>query len=179
MTKREYSGIEQMVASANKESDRGCALILSANLDNRLSELLRNLCVKEPPKSQKDLFSKSNFPSTFSSRIDMCYALGQIGEEEYRDMNLIRKIRNEFAHHEDGLSFETAEIRQRCFAFGLVKEMEDDYPSPEHQIPEPRNRFQLLVASLCIMIDQRSKIALENRPIVRESNSILPKPKDI
>lgn len=176
MKKREYSGIEQMVESASKESDRGCALILSANLDNRLSELLRNLCVKEPPKSQQDLFSKLSFPSTFSSRIDMCYALGQIGEEEYRDMNLIRKIRNQFAHHEDGVSFETAEIRQRCFAFGMLKEMEDDYPSPEYQTPEPRSRFQLLVASLCILIDERSKIALQNRPVVKESSSILPKP---
>lgn len=176
MGKRKYSEINEMIASANKESDRGCALILSANLDNRLGELLRNLCVKEPPKSQTDLFSKPSFPSTFSSRIDMCYALGQIGEEEYRDMNLIRKIRNEFAHHEDDLSFETPNIRQRCFDFGLLKEMEDDYSSPEYQTPEPRDRFQLLVASLCILIDHRSKIALENRPIKRKSSSILPKP---
>lgn len=179
MEEQEVSKTLQMIAAANKETDRGCALILAANLDNRLSELLRNLYVEHPPKSEKNLFSSQGFPATFSSRIDMCYALGQIGEDEYHDMHLIRKIRNEFAHNESGLTFQSPSIYSRCTHFRLVEKFEVDYPLEKYRVSKPRNRFQILVATLCWIIEDRSKTVLEQRPIVRKSGSILPRPVDV
>lgn len=175
MEKREYSKIEDMVAFANKESDRGCALILSSNLDNRLKELLENLCIKLPLDIKKRLFSGTGGLATFSSRIDMCYALGHLGEDEHRDLHLIRKIRNEFAHHEDKLTFDCHSVKSRCSEFRLIKEMENDYPAPEFQNLKPRDKFQIMVSSLYLLIQHRSRISSNKRPNVPNSSSIFPK----
>ena len=48
MKSQEYLALEQMIASANIESDRGCALILSSNLENRLGNLIKRLCINLP-----------------------------------------------------------------------------------------------------------------------------------
>lgn len=41
---------EPMISDANQESDRGCALVLAANLDNRLEFLLKNFFVEQSDK---------------------------------------------------------------------------------------------------------------------------------
>ena len=175
MKSQEYLALEQMIASANIESDRGCALILSSNLENRLGNLIKRLCINLPKEVEKRLFSGTGSFSTFSSRVDTCYALGQIGEKEYRDLNLIRKIRNEFAHTEGELTFESHSIKSRCSEFNLVKEAETDHPSLVHHFSKPRDKFQILVFSLCLTILDRSEKLSNNRPITPISNSILPK----
>ena len=174
MKSQEYLALEQMIASANEESDRGCALILSSNLENRLGKLIKELCVNLTKEVEKRLFCGTGGFATFSSRIDTCYALGQIGEEEYRDLNLIRKIRNEFAHTEGELTFESQSIKSRCSEFGLVKEAETDNPLLVHHFSKPRDRFQILVFTLCLTILDRSEKLSNSRPTTPISNSILP-----
>lgn len=64
---------------------------------------------------ERDILLDNNGPlTTFSSRIELSYLLGLIGEQTRRDLNLIRKIRNEFAHTSNPISFETESIRNRC-----------------------------------------------------------------
>jgi len=51
---------------------------------------------------------------TFSARIDAAYCLGLLSKDENRDLHLIRKIRNDFAHKLIDMSFESQEIASRC-----------------------------------------------------------------
>jgi len=60
---------------------------------------------------------------TFSARVEACYALGLITEDEHNDVSLIRRIRNDFAHHID-TSFETPSVVSRC---GQLKMKAEDY----------------------------------------------------
>src|SRR5438876_8972547 len=83
--------------SLSDESDRGCALMAAAYLDAELDRLLRKYCVNNP-NVQNDIFGSSRPLGTFSSRIDMCYLLGLLGPNAHRDLHLIRRVRNEFAH---------------------------------------------------------------------------------
>jgi mannitol operon repressor len=88
-----------------QESERGQVLISAGFLEEQPKDVLLAFLLE---KSQaRDLVEGANAPlGTFSARTEACYALGLITEEEYSDLTLIRRIRNEFAHNIE-TSFET------------------------------------------------------------------------
>ncbi|OHB97800.1 MAG: hypothetical protein A2W74_07800 [Planctomycetes bacterium RIFCSPLOWO2_12_38_17] len=98
------------------ESDRGCALMATAYLEASLDKVISTFLV-EDERVQKDVFSNKGFLETFSSKIDFAYLLGLITKSMHRDLHLLRKIRNEFAHNLTNLSFDSPAIRDRCSEF--------------------------------------------------------------
>lgn len=97
----------------SRESDRGCALFAAAYIDKALGDLLK-ACMVQHRKLDEELFVGQNPLSSFSSRIKLAYYLGKIAPSERKDLDTIRSIRNEFAHHANLLSFEDQSIRDRC-----------------------------------------------------------------
>ena len=96
-----------------RESDRAAVILAASIADELLKSLLSNRLVAVT-SSQDELFDGANAPlGTFSSRIEMAYRLGAISVKFSRDLHLIRKIRNEFAHNIHGCSFEDARVRSR------------------------------------------------------------------
>ncbi|RAT95702.1 MltR family transcriptional regulator [Brevibacillus sp. Leaf182] len=95
------------------ETDRGCALMAGAFLDDQIKYLLKDFLVDDK-RSFDNLFSGTGGLSSFSSRIEMAYLLGLISPSIKRDLNLIRKIRNKFAHSAQKISFDTSGISDRC-----------------------------------------------------------------
>jgi mannitol operon repressor len=101
------------LSKLNKESDRGAVLISGTMLDERLESILNSFLLKH--KSSEELLHGFNAPlGTFSARIAACLSLGLIQTNEYDELNLIRKIRNEFAHTWDNTSFETGKVKDLC-----------------------------------------------------------------
>lgn len=93
------------------ESDRACAVLGAALLDARLESLYnrRLRCSKE------ELLASSGPLGTFSARIRLAHALAWISEDVKYDLNVIRSVRNEFAHNFDHeLSFATQSIADKC-----------------------------------------------------------------
>lgn len=77
--------------------DRGLVLSLSAFAEDALGDLVGEFMA--PVEAAKQLLKGFNAPlGTFSSRIKASFALGLISQEQYRDLEHLRKIRNEFAH---------------------------------------------------------------------------------
>jgi mannitol operon repressor len=98
------------------ETDRGAVLVGAALLDERLLELLKSHLLKK--NQSKELLEGGTAPlGTFSARIKASYCLGLITELEHKELQLIRKVRNEFAHHVHGLSFEDEAISALCNNF--------------------------------------------------------------
>ncbi|MBX3361836.1 MAG: hypothetical protein KF912_09500 [Phycisphaeraceae bacterium] len=95
------------------ESDRGVVLMAAAHLDDQLKELLSFILVDDVG-AQQDLLSSNGGCSTFSSRIALAYLLGLISKKVYRDLTLIRKIRNDFAHVATPIALADATIANRC-----------------------------------------------------------------
>ena len=98
------------------ESDRGCVLIAAAYLDDSLDELLQasfsqnSVCKK---KAVEPLFSGLGPLSSFSAKIKLSFALELIDEDVFTSLEIIRKIRNEFAHTFVDLSFDTPSVADR------------------------------------------------------------------
>ena len=81
----------------NKETARGVASTSAAFLDNILQGVITAFLI--PNVSSEALTDGFNAPlTTLSSRIKACHALGLISQQEYKECDIIRRVRNEFAH---------------------------------------------------------------------------------
>jgi hypothetical protein len=81
------------------ESDRACALIAGAAVSDGLCDVLRHYFVKLDEVDINHLFYDQHASlSDFASRTDIAFALGLISPQQRVAANVIRKIRNQFAH---------------------------------------------------------------------------------
>ena len=94
--------IEKFFGFTQSESDRGVALIVVSMLDSMLGELHAAYIGKNVGEGAKAIFDKlasNNDPlSTLAGKIEMARCFGLIGETEYRDLNVMRRLRNRVAH---------------------------------------------------------------------------------
>lgn len=123
------------------EPDRGAALVGAAFLDEVLTSLLRAHFIDDPAVD-RHLLGDGRPLDTFSVKIHLAYSLGLIGPKTYADLDLIRRIRNDFAHRHHEARFDLPPIADRCALLNVPQLME--LTSIEH----PRYRFILAVAML-------------------------------
>jgi hypothetical protein len=96
--------LRQMLIGRMDSSDRTRAIIGGSHVEDALETLLRSRFINIPldpdnkPTLIDDLFFPHGILGTFSSKIDMCYALGLIGKTTRKDLWRIKEIRNRFAH---------------------------------------------------------------------------------
>ena len=100
-------------SSLTGETDRGCALTAAAYLSDELEKLLGSLFVIEEQTVDR-LFEAFSPAGSLSARIDLAYACGLLPKATYNDLHLIRKIRNEFGHVAQPLTFDEPAIADRC-----------------------------------------------------------------
>lgn len=101
---------DELDREVERASDRGAAIIAASGLELMLDRILESSLVE------------GTFPndsvSTFSAKIWLCHALGNLSDDERHDLTLIRKIRNTFAHDIDA-SLTTEPASDRCRALRL------------------------------------------------------------
>lgn len=104
---------QRYMAMFSQESDRACVILTVSFLDELLTHCLRIKLVAAP-SSTDSLFEGGNAPfSSFSSKIDLAYRLGVISNRLCRDLHLVRKIRNDFAHNIEGCNFSDQKVHNR------------------------------------------------------------------
>lgn len=135
----------------NQESDRGAALVAAALLDERLKNILQAFFLKS--KVSSELINGSIAPlGTFSSRTSVAYALGLIQRNEFDEISLIRKIRNQFGHRWEAVTFHTAPIADQCRSLPWLG------PSDTGEENNPRARFNFAVVILLTDLLWREKL---------------------
>ncbi|WP_299798552.1 hypothetical protein [uncultured Maribacter sp.] len=102
-----------LIEEFKKETDRAAVILSASLIDETITSLLKTYLVPIP-NAKDDFFDGANSAlSTFSAKIDMCYRLGIISSKFSRDLHLIRKIRNSFAHDVYGCDFENGSVKSR------------------------------------------------------------------
>ena len=93
-------------------SDRACAVLAGAVLDDRLKSLLTGYLV--PPVNPKEdrLLGRSGALESFSARIELAFRLALITREVRDALDWVRDIRNDAAHSEE-FSFSSNQTRDR------------------------------------------------------------------
>jgi hypothetical protein len=125
----------------NDESDRGAAILAGSFLENALGLFLRSKA--RDSKVADQLFGAMGPLSSFSQRIAVAYAFSFIPEWQYRDLELLRKIRNHFAHHPMDATFISPEVMQ------LTAKLSSIQHCPEAQYSEARVRWRTVYLLGC------------------------------
>lgn len=95
-----------------QESDRACIILAAAWIDRFLELKLRNEFSKGNAKSREALFSENGPFSTFSAKLNAAFCAGWIDSDVFHDANIIRKLRNDFAHTVDQVSLDGEKPRR-------------------------------------------------------------------
>jgi DNA-binding MltR family transcriptional regulator len=94
------------------ESDRAAAILGATYVEAIVEDVLR-ACLLEH-RDVDAMFDRFGPFSSFATKTAMLFAIGEINETTRRDLDLIRKIRNEFAHTFAESDFEEAKIARWC-----------------------------------------------------------------
>lgn len=124
----EISQLNDMVGAFHKESDRGAAILAGSFLEHYLGQFLRPKAVDEDVAEK--LFGSMGPLATFSQRIAIAYAFGFIDKQQYADLELIRKIRNYFAHHPVAGTFEAPEVKGKVLSLSTYGGSPSNYQAP-------------------------------------------------
>src|SRR6185295_3149924 len=105
--------VDIFLSEFQQETDRAAAVLGAAYLDRALEHLLRKRLLGG--NKLKDALLSTDKPlGTFSARIKIASAVGSLHQIAYHDLEIIRRIRNEFAHQTMGFSFQRPEVVSRC-----------------------------------------------------------------
>lgn len=140
----------------NPESDRGAVLVAASLLDDRLKRILQAFFLDS--KVSRDLLDGVNAPlGTFSARISAAFALGLIEKNEIDELNLVRKIRNEYGHKWKEVTFDDAPIADLCrsLPWSGPKDIEEEN--------KPRARFDFAIIALLSDLLWREKLVSRER----------------
>lgn len=103
------------LAQAN---DHSCVLLAAEALSEALKRaMLRRFRDNLSRDDRDDLFDFRGPLGTFSSRIQIGYAMSIFGPKTLGDLERVRELRNVFAHSKMGLSFQTKEVADVCELF--------------------------------------------------------------
>jgi len=94
-----FPEFEAFFLSLESESDRALVIVAFSYIDEKFHQLMARALRKQFTKGDDDLFASFAPLSTASARIKMCGGLHWISDNVYHDLNLVRKLRNYFAHN--------------------------------------------------------------------------------
>jgi hypothetical protein len=118
------------------ENDRACGILFATWVDIALRGSIESIF--RPDLSSellKRLFDFEGPMGSFGSRINVGYALSIFGKKTQHDLDLVRLIRNEFAHCRLPLAFEIKQVSDVCANFQLPETEQSRKPLILNQLP--------------------------------------------
>ena len=152
--------LQRMADAVKGESERGIVLINATILDDVLKQSIESHLVGH--KDVKRLTEGFNAPiGILHSRILLSFAIGLISEDEYKQLELIRKIRNEFAHNVEA-SFQSQRVVSHCHLLSQSPLFANIQNSPAKDV------FVMSAAFLILIIQSRLPEVSRQRLYYRE-----------
>lgn len=103
-----FAALERAESLVKGESPRGKVLIYVSAIERELQEILRNVMV---PSNQKEDTLLGKIASTFESQIDLAYRTGVISHNLWRDLHIMRELRDDCYGRIENFSFEHGAIK--------------------------------------------------------------------
>jgi hypothetical protein len=137
-----YDHFSDFMAETNSEkNDRGAAILLATNVENALQGAILSI-LKTRPNRAKALFGVESPMGTFSNTVQMTYFMDIFGDETKLNLDIIRTVRNAFAHAKIPIKFETAEVKEACSHLIIPKLLAPHVMRGPQDHLEGRKRFQ-------------------------------------
>jgi hypothetical protein len=121
--------------------DRLVGIVVGALVADQLFELLKRT-LHEDSKVISDMFEGLGPLASFNAQINLAYLIGLVSERVFKDLHIIRKIRNDFAHSLSDGSFKSRSVADRAMNLTLP----DWFNLPVHlRHPETEKSVDVLV----------------------------------
>ncbi|OHV08703.1 hypothetical protein [Kushneria phosphatilytica] len=144
--------LNSLFESLYEHDDRGLVLTIAAFAEDTLELLL--LAYLREPKQAKELVNGFNAPlGTFSARVKAAYVLGLVQKDGYKTLEILRKVRNRFAHNWDGVSLDRQDIESLINQFSPSRL--EECGAKESETGKASARVRLIKKMSDILIDLR------------------------
>jgi hypothetical protein len=151
-TESYFSVVHQELAT---QSDRGVAIVAAVVLEELLELAILERFVELSSKRREALFDRIGAPlSTFAAKIEIAFAIGIIDDKIRTLINLIRDVRNRFAHRIEALTFDHPDISQKIETVAMLNQ-EDTI----------RKRFIMLFHVLGVTLSGISRDDIRIKPL--------------
>jgi len=126
----------------------------------------------------KELFRPYAPLSTFAAKIQLAYGYGLISKEDYCDIEIIRKLRNDVAHSKKHFTFESIEIKNLVLTITAAKRMICNHPEVFSILPEaskatidqpPKDATAVKIRMLTISMALELVLMKSQIPILKET----------
>jgi DNA-binding MltR family transcriptional regulator len=158
------ANLDAFISTFQNESDRGAVLVATALLDDVLEGLLRCRMSQEPHIKKRcvdPLFMPEAALGTFAAKIKIARAFEILGDWMYEDLEIIRKVRNEFAHSHLRVDFSEARIVKLSRSLKAIEHapaMFEIASGNETAASEARFRFLLSASYLIFIFDRNAAV---------------------
>jgi len=156
---------ESLLANLQAESDRGCVLIAAAYLDDTLEMLLRTYFANDAASVRKavdPLFSGLGPLSSLSAKTKLAFALKLIDPHQFHNLEMVRKIRNRFAHSFEGAALSSQELADQISSLILTDSAEERMKVRPETVQEAKLRFTIAVSYLIGFLQECTVAVGEN-----------------
>ena len=166
-TEDELAATEEMESA----SDRTAAIVIASLVETRLTSTLQ-AGLHHDEEIVQNLFRPSGPLGSFSAKLDLSRLMGAISAEAYRDLTIMKNVRNIFAHQLKAATFDDQRIADQCGNFRLIEtmvcDMEQIAPAMANppfvfkvtnyrdEISTPRGRYSLTGRLFVAGLDHRS-----------------------
>lgn len=167
-------GLEALniIRSSIHHSDREIAIVCTSLLEYSLGNLLERSFRNLSSDQRRELFEGTAPLSTFSARIAISYALAIVDKSIKSDLDLVRQIRNAFAHTIKPLNFDTPVIADCCKRLLAPEELHP--PKKGNANFSHKSRFLITVEGLWFFLQgpmTGSQIRTVTRPKISPQTS--------
>jgi len=145
-TLTDLSAIQERARAEN--NDRGAAIVIATNLEKALEYAIeRKLQLSE--EQRDELFRMIEAPArSFHRKTILASAIRIIGPETRRNLDIVRRIRNAFAHARRPITFQTPAITAACYAI-VMPSLFQQISAPhlldtESHETDPRNKYRIV-----------------------------------
>jgi len=179
-----FAQMPSYVTQLEKESDRGAVISGVAYIEDFLGELIKARLLPAQ-KSTDELFDGSYAPlGGLSAKIDFAYRIGVISLDTKSSYHLLRKLRNDFAHSAEHISFQSVRVKsiiallyklnahvfeailglaQRSTKQDVIDLLEEAKPKSGLEflqtVTDAKFTFSLLIAlHICVLQERTSKV---------------------
>lgn len=143
-------------ADERPSHDRTLAIVGAVFLEDSLrTAISKHLMPSRLLQTRAQIFEDEQAPlQGLASRARIAYALGIIDDTQRNDIEVIRIIRNAFAHSSQGFTFKHAEIKKALDAFQMTKDA--NLTAVQQAAPHlfERGRFTAAICAQCGVLDQ-------------------------
>jgi DNA-binding MltR family transcriptional regulator len=106
-----FDRIMVLAESLGRQTHSGTTMMIAAALDRLLETALTSKMTRDSREVRDSLFGEFGVLRAFSAKIELSFAMGIVDRQAQRQLTMIRKVRNTFAHTDDLLTFESEAVQ--------------------------------------------------------------------